>query len=407
MANQRTNEKVSAQYFTWGLRKRNGVFFADGRACTPNLGRHSLATRDREMALKNLTELDRLKAVEHGLADPSILEANLDSDLPLENGRQLYMEYAQRPRVVGGIRPSSAKRYRAVFDKFIDFAQNRGIHSWNQVNTRSLQHYAKYLETVGYAYRTQYLELTTLKQVVSWLVKNKYLPTDHLLELPLSKPDGTDTYCWKQAELMAILEHCKRQEELNWLGHLLLTLTVTGLRISELRNLRWKDIDFEKQMIHLSDETSSGRAKKKAAKRTLKGGRGRNFPIHDKLLPILSSMKQAHDGYVFHGPAGGRIKADTVRRILIRDVLKPLDSRFPSAEDEVGFKDGRLHSFRHFFCSWCANQGISQQVVMQWLGHRESKMVQHYYHLHDEEARRQMQRLKLFDDLDGDQTISH
>jgi hypothetical protein len=30
---------------------------------------------------------------------------------------------------------------------------------------------------------------------------------------------------------------------------------------------------------------------------------------------------------------------------------------------------------------------------MNWLGHQDSEMVKHYYHLHDDEARRQMDRL--------------
>jgi integrase len=82
-------------------------------------------------------------------------------------------------------------------------------------------------------------------------------------------------------------------------------------------------------------------------------------------------------------------------------VLEPFSARFPTASGDVGFADGRLHSFRHFFCSLCANRGVPQRVVMRWLGHTESRMVEHYYHLVDEEARRQMARIKLFDGADG------
>ena len=67
----------------------------------------------------------------------------------------------------------------------------------------------------------------------------------------------------------------------------------------------------------------------------------------------------------------------------------------PLADDEIGFKDGRLHSCRHYFCSTCANNGVPEQVLMEWLGHQSSAMVRHYYHLHDEEAQRQMQKLKF------------
>jgi hypothetical protein len=40
---------------------------------------------------------------------------------------------------------------------------------------------------------------------------------------------------------------------------------------------------------------------------------------------------------------------------------------------------------------------------MHWLGHKDSRMVEHYYHLHDEAARRQMGRIQLYDsELGGD-----
>jgi integrase len=96
------------------------------------------------------------------------------------------------------------------------------------------------------------------------------------------------------------------------------------------------------------------------------------------------------DAFVFHGPRGGKLKPDTVRQILVRDVILPLASKYPSGGDERGFKDGRLHSFRHYFASTCALNGIPEQ----WLGHQDSDMVRHYFHLHDGEARRQMERLK-------------
>jgi integrase len=84
-----------------------------------------------------------------------------------------------------------------------------------------------------------------------------------------------------------------------------------------------------------------------------------------------------------------------VRTALIRDVLTPLKAKFPSPAAADGFADGRLHSFRHYYCSSCAVGRTPQQIVMDWLGHRESRMVRHYFHLHDEEARRQMRRLNF------------
>jgi integrase len=199
-----------------------------------------------------------------------------------------------------------------------------------------------------------------------------------------------------------MLQHCRGVPGSDWLADVILALATTGLRISELAGLRWSDIDLDAKTIRLVDETHSARRGKVARSRTLKSGRGRIFPIQEELLPALQNLTRHADGLVFHGPRGGRIKPDLARRVLIRDVLKPLAARFPTPDGEVGFADGRLHSFRHYFCSLCANRGVPQRVVMRWLGHRESRMVEHYYHLHDNEARRQMGRIRLFEEETGD-----
>ncbi len=207
----------------------------------------------------------------------------------------------------------------------------------------------------------------------------------------MKKPHGTDTYCWRTEEVEAILQHCE-QPDLQWLRSVVLALSTTGLRISELANLRWTDVDFERGTITLADESTSQK-KTSRERRTTKSGYSRSFPIHAELLPVLSKMDRNKDGRVFHGPLGGKIKPDTVRRILIRDVLTPLAEQFPQDLDEPSFVDGRLHSFRHYFCSTCANAAVPERILMAWLGHRNSKMVQHYYHLHDDESKKHMARI--------------
>jgi integrase len=74
-------------------------------------------------------------------------------------------------------------------------------------------------------------------------------------------------------------------------------------------------------------------------------------------------------------------------------VLTPLEPVFPGGDDEVGFKGGRLHSFRHYFCSVCANSGVPEQLLMKWPGHRNLVMVKHYYHVHNGRAQQELSRL--------------
>ena len=317
--------------------------------------------------------------------------------MTLTEGRKLYEEHASRAKITGGTRKSTQKRYRAVLDKFIAFLQSKGLASWNRVNSNVLEQYLSHLQAIGYAYRTQYFEGTTVKQIINVFITKKRLPADLRITLSLPKPQGTDTYCWRQEEVVAIREFSLADPKLRWLYDVVSTLTFTGLRIGELIHLRWNDIDFAKGAsgtIRLVDESTSRQRTDRVA-RTLKGGRGRSFPINPELRPIMEAIDRHSDGYVFHGPRNFRLKADTIRNILIRDVLKPLAAQFPTAEGDIGFADGRLHSFRHFFCSLCANNNVPQQMVMQWLGHQDSKLVAHYYHLHDDEAQRHMQKIKL------------
>jgi hypothetical protein len=187
---KRQKEQIACPFFSWLLGQRNGVFFADGRS---NLGRHSLGTRDRFQAIENLKTLDRLKAVEFGLIERSFLDDRESQLLDLEKGRHLYMTYVRRPAVAGGAGETTYKRYRAVFGKFIPFAVGQGLTAWNHVTKNTLTAYAAWLDGESYAYASEYLELTTLKQAIKWFIAENHLPESALIRLPLQKPTGTDT----------------------------------------------------------------------------------------------------------------------------------------------------------------------------------------------------------------------
>jgi len=93
-------EQVSGEFFRWLLGTRNGVYYADGRSGNPlNVGRHSLATRDRQEALERLHRLDLVKTVELGLAKEDVLKNRQETLLPLQDGQQRYLQFVSRPPV--------------------------------------------------------------------------------------------------------------------------------------------------------------------------------------------------------------------------------------------------------------------------------------------------------------------
>ena len=396
MPKKRKKETIVGKHLVWLIGQRNGIWFADGRSNKMNVGRHSLGTRSRAEALQQLRRLDVAKAVEFGLADASELDAEANGVVELDQGVKLFLDHIRRPRIAGGANAKTVRRYAAVTNKAVKFFKDQGFGHWNQIRKRQLELYAGWLVENEYAYRTQFFELTVLKQLFNFLtdVHRAYLPRDCQIRMPLAKPSGSDAFCWRAIEVEAMIQHCRIAPELHWLGDIVVALATTGMRISELASLRWSDIDFVRNTIVLRDESRSKRASAGQV-RTTKNRRTRAFPIHPKLCEVLKRRTEGHKNQaVFLGPLGGAIRPDAIRLALIKHVLIPLGDRFPSAKDELGFTSGRLHSFRHFFVSECANRGVPEQMVMQWLGHQSSIVTRLYYHLNDQESQRQMEKLE-------------
>ena len=390
---------IACQFFTWRLFRRDGVYYADARGGKHDLGKHSLGTRDRDEALERLKLLDRQKAVEIGLAGSTLLQPV--EAISLADGWKLFLEYCERNPVLGGVSPGTVKRYRAVRDKHLKFCGRHGITTWNEFDKRGLEQYAKWLGR-KYADRTVYLELTTLKTVNGWLIDNQKLPAEAKLRYNLQKPLGTDTYCYSRQEVAAMIKHCIGTPRLAWLAHVILALAHTGLRISELASLRWSDVDLGSSTIRVMDERSSKRRKAAGTARTTKGRRSRTLPIHPRLKRLLETLERRSDGYVFHAHRGGRLRPRNVLHDFIQEVIEPLKERFPTSPGETGFEHGRIHSFRHFFCSQAFLGGASEGEIREWLGHAESRMVEHYRHLRNEDAQRKMEQIEFTGPEDSD-----
>ncbi|MBP86203.1 MAG: hypothetical protein CMJ64_05730, partial [Planctomycetaceae bacterium] len=47
------------------------------------------------------------------------------------------------------------------------------------------------------------------------------------------------------------------------------------------------------------------------------------------------------------------------------------------------------------------NTGVPERMVMAWLGHANSEVIRHYYHLHDEDAQRRMNSLDFLGGTSG------
>lgn len=396
---KKANPEIDCQYFSWTITLRDGVYQANRRGNSHQRRRHSLGTRDWNEAQVNLEKLDLYVAEKEGLITPQE-RASHGQNPSIEAGWRLYLEHCDRPQVEGGVSPNTLKRYRAVRDHHLDFCRRHGIDGWAGFDKAQASKLGKERESRA-AYRTIYLELTTLKGVNRWLIEEKLLPETCRLRIRLQKPQGTSTYCYTTGEVQAMLAHCRHHEDLLWLHDVILALSHTGMRIGELVALRWEDIDLQSEFLYVVDERAVRHRHKMRDARTTKGKRSRAIPIHSRLKEVLEQMPRSDDGFVFHTKRGKRVSAKLVCDTLVQKVIHPLKPRFPSAKSEIGFADGRVHSFRHFFCSQCFIKGAGEGEIREWLGHAESKMVEHYRHLGADEAKRRMNSINFLGEDSG------
>ena len=125
---------------------------------------------------------------------------------------------------------------------------------------------------------------------------------------------------------------------------LIVTATFTGLRASELRGLRWEDVDLDKRLIRVrqrADQWGRIGAPKSAAGR-------RDVPMSPMVANALKERKLASrgGGLVFGTRAG---KPESHANISSR-CFYPLQVRC-GVVDGGGRPKFGLHALRHFFAS--------------------------------------------------------
>lgn len=392
-------EKIACEYFVWSLFRRDDVWYADGRAA--KLGKHSLSTRDREQAIGKLRSLDHQMAIARGLVSTPTKER--PREVSTSEGWRLFINDREVRQKLRMISADTLKRYRAVRDKHLQFCAIHSLYDWARVNKRTTERYGQWLadrkhkQGRKYAPRSIKLELRTVCSVSNFLIEEKLLDANHHFTIRLGADEDSDRYCFKREEVAAMIVHCNANQALHWLRDAIVGLATTGLRSAELAGLRWNDINLDTNQIKVCDERHSVQKAILGSQRTTKGKRSRILPLNQELRRVLEMTSRHRDGYVFRAAMGGRLIPDRLRDQFIRHVIDPLKSCFPTPPGEVGFGHGRIHSFRHFFVSECFRQGVREEQIMAWVGHRDSKVVRLYRHLRCDDSQAAMQKLQLVD----------
>jgi integrase len=142
----------------------------------------------------------------------------------------------------------------------------------------------------------------------------------------------------------------------------------TGLRAGEIFNLKRQDLDFNNEIINVSDPKN-------------KEGR-KAFMTKSVKKILLERVSALPDEYIFLSRDGKKINE--------------VSNTFNRAVNRLGFNKGikdrrqklTFHSLRHSFASMLALQGESLLTIRELMGHKSLAMVQRYSHLIPNEKRK-------------------
>ena len=183
------------------------------------------------------------------------------------------------------------------------------------------------------------------------------------------------------AEVAAILEGAKTVSNGRW-RPLLIVAAFTGLRASELRGLRWADVDLKKGELHVWQRADRfkaiGRPKSHAGERTVPFGPfvantlkewklAYPRPLTGKRDAKGEPEREPHREEHLVFPTGfGRV-ADLVN--IVRRGLIPAGVAAKVVTKDGAAKYTGMHLFRHFYASWCIDRNLPPKVIQERLGH--------------------------------------
>jgi len=291
--------------------------------------RRSLKVRDKKVAehLKNQKEIEIAQGIAH-----------LPSSKNAIDFLNEYETYAKARKL-----PSTYKREISRLKKFIDFSNARSI---KDITTASIQSFITTLSKDGYSSASMNDYRKHIRNLMNYAIAQNYIYENPIKNISKLKETKNPPRFLSQEEIKSLLEKSSG----HFLYPMILTALYTGMRVRELINLEWKDIDFTKKII-LVQNKANFQTKNKTF---------RAIPLNSRLIRVLRPLTQK-TGYCF-GYSGKRY-------------FKPPEKEFKHILARAKIDNCGWHTFRKTFASHLVQKGVSLYKVSKWLGHSDPKLT--------------------------------
>lgn len=161
-------------------------------------------------------------------------------------------------------------------------------------------------------------------------------------------------------EEMPRLLEAMQNEKNQYAQYALWLYLLTGMRKSELLELRWQDIDLISKNICLLDT---------------KNTKNHYLPLSDAAVTVINQIPRVEaNPYLIVGKLKGKH-------------LVNIDKAWNRVRAEAGMNDVRIHDLRRSVGSWLAQSGNSLHFIGRILNHKSSASSAIYARFHDDDVR--------------------
>ena len=307
----------------------------------------------------------------------NILKHNLQTAISVDSKSDLFLviafDWFETMKLQ--IKESTINKYHNILTNYI--LPTYKDKTLNDINYDFIEAHCNFLlssggkKSCGLSPKTVTDVLSVIRSILKFAIKKgMYVPCD-----------GTSVQIKTKTKTMRILSKSEQEKLCKYIlsepepcNIGILICMFTGLRIGEICALRWEDISFSDQIIHVHStiqriqNLSSDKSKTKIIITTPKSSCSvRNIPITDQLKEILVKYKKSSYGYILTNDEHKFIEPRTMQYRFKR-ILKLND-----------IENANFHSIRHTFATRCIELGFDVKSLSEILGHATVNITMNRY----------------------------
>lgn len=280
------------------------------------------------------------------------------------NWSQCIDDFVSYLKIEKGLAENSVLAYQNDVHKLSDFAQARNCTPIN-IKHKDLVEFITQLYDLGLSPRSQARVISGIKQFYSYLLLEDYIQDDpsELLEMPRIGRKLPEVLSIVEIDrLIDSVDQSKAEGERN--KAILETLYSCGLRVSELVNLKFEDLHFDKGFIRVIGKGNKERLVPASPSVEREINEYRNNSRH------ATPPKPGNEKFVFLNRRGAKLT-----RVMIFTIIKNC-AMLADIKKNIS-----PHTFRHSFATHLLEGGANLRAIQEMLGHESITTTEIYTHL--------------------------